>query len=180
MAKSQAPACYNKPKLPLHIGVGTLITVGLALIIGGYSVYQHYREAYRPPIIERQVQGAALKGIAPVPEFLLRHRQELSLSSAQAQKITVIAATYRRDIAPTKRQVDIAAEEYQKYLERAQDEKRPDPIDIDRQGATVRRLSRILATARHSYWKQARAVLTPTQQQQADALAARAISNDLQ
>jgi len=180
MAISPTPASSNKRKFPLRIGVGTLITFGLALIIGGYSVYQQRQAAARRPVVERQVQGTSLSGIAPVPEFLLRHRQELSLSSEQVQKITAIAATYRRDIAPAKRQVDIAAEEYQKYLERAQDEKRPAPIDIDRQGETVRRLSRVLATARHSYWKQVCAVLTPQQQQQADALAARAQSNDLQ
>jgi hypothetical protein len=105
-----------------------------------------------------------------VPEFLLRHRGELTLSAEQVKKITVVAAAYRHDIAPFKPQVAAATAAYQKYLERTQNEKRPEMAEIEKQGAEVQRLSNILATSRHSYWKQARAVLTPQQQQRADAL----------
>ena len=100
--------------MKFNIGAGTLVTVLLALAIGGYGVYQQRKIAAQPPVVERVVQGTTPHGIAPVPEFLLRHRAELMLSDAQVQRIQTIATAYRKDVAPYQQRMNTASADYQK------------------------------------------------------------------
>jgi hypothetical protein len=163
-----------------RIGAGTLITVLLALVIGGYGVYQQRRLAAQPPVVERVVQGATPAGIAPVPEFLLRHRAALALSDAQVKRLHAIAAAYRKDVAPYQQQMHTASAGYQHKVEVAQHGKRPSLQQLQNAGGDVQQLSSVVVTTRHAYWQQARAVLTARQQAQADALVSLATLRDLE
>lgn len=166
--------------MKFRIGAGTLITVLLALAVGGYSIYQQRRTAAQPPVIERTVQGAGPHGIAPVPEFVLRHRAELALSDAQAARIQRIAAAYREDVAPYQQQVQKVSADYQKKMERVQQGRRLNQQELQHAGDDVQQVSRILVTTRHAYWQQARAVLTKQQQMQVDGVISKATLRDLQ
>ncbi|MHB9133343.1 MAG: hypothetical protein ACYDBB_19930 [Armatimonadota bacterium] len=163
-----------------RFGAGTLIAIIIALLVGGYSFYQQRVRAARPPVVERQVTGNGPRGIAPTPEFLIRHAQELRLTAAQVKKVTGIASAYRKDIAPVKKQLTIAADQYRQYLQQQQQASRVDSMQLDAHGADVRRLSAVMTTARHAYWRQAKAVLTATQQKTLDALLADITARDLQ
>jgi hypothetical protein len=162
----------------MKIGAGTLVTVALALAIGGYGVYQQQRTAARPPVIERQVRGATASGIAPVPEFLLRHRRELALTAAQADAIGRIAAHYRRDIQPTERQLAVASRAFAAFISKPGKRPLAAPA-ISARSADVQRLSAALVMTRQAYWRQALATLRPAQQQQARTLTSAATLADL-
>ncbi len=149
-----------------------LVVLIIVLAVGGYLTYQSRRAASRPPVVEHEVIGAT-RGISPAPEFLLRHQGELQLTSAQQARIGQIATQYRRDVAPTQAKLETASREYQQYLTQMGG-KRPSAQDLAERGAEVSRLSGAIAVARHSYWQQARAALTPQQQTKADKLAASA------
>ncbi len=155
----------------------TLIMLAVVLAVGGYLTYQQRRAASRPPVVEREVIGAT-HGISPAPEFLLRHRGELQLTSAQQARVEQIAKQYRRDVAPTRAKLETASRQYQQYLTRAGG-KRPSAQDLAARGAEVSRLSGAIAVARHSYWQQARSVLTPRQQAEVDRLVESATLRDL-
>lgn len=166
--------------MKFRIGAGTIIAILVALAIGGYSIYQQRRIAAQPPVVERVVQGSTPHGIAPVPEFLLRHRTEFALSNAQAQRIRAIAAAYRKDVAPYQQRMNTASADYQKKVERTQSGKRLSVQELQQAGGVVQQLSSIVVTTRHSYWQQARAVLTPQQQAQVDGVVSQATLPDLQ
>lgn len=166
--------------MKFRIGTGTIVTVLLALAIGGYGVYQQRRIAAQPPVVERVVQGDTPHGIAPVPEFLLRHRAELGLSNAQAQRVQKIAAKFRKDVAPYQQRMNTASANYQKKMERAQGRNRLSQQELQQVGVDVQQLSSIVVTTRHSYWQQARAVLTEKQQALVDRMVSRATLRDLQ
>ena len=104
--------------MKFHLGAGTFISVLLALAIGGYGLYQQRRSTTQPLVVERVVQGTAAAGIAPVPEFLLRHQAELALSSAQSQHIQRLATAYRKDIAPRQQEMTTVAAAYKQTMER--------------------------------------------------------------
>jgi hypothetical protein len=163
-----------------RFGAGTLIAIILALLVGGYAIYQQRVRAARPPIIERQVTGTSPRGIAPTPEFLLRHTKELVLISEQVKGITAIAAAYRKDIAPVQKQLTVAADQYRQYLQQEQRANRVDAAQLDTRGADVRRLSGVMTTTRHAYWRQAKAVLTAAQVKTLEPLLTHLTANDLQ
>lgn len=166
--------------MKLRFGAGTLISLALVLAIGGYSVYQQKRVSSQPPVIERTLQGNGPRGIAPAPEFLLRHRGELALTAAQAQHISAIAALFRKDVTPSQQQLDTASAQYQKYMERVGSDARPDMQKIQQHSAEVQRLSSVVATTRHIYWQQACATLTTGQHQQVETLLPHVTLKDLQ
>ncbi|HEY3379962.1 MAG TPA: hypothetical protein VGL77_21010 [Armatimonadota bacterium] len=167
-------------KLKLRFGAGTIVALVLALVFVGYTFVQGRRKAVTAPVIERHVIGDEAEGIAPVPEYLLRHQQELTLSTAQVTRVRRVADAYRRDIAPVQQQLTIATKKYQQYVERAQGATRPTIQELNAQSATYQRLSRVKTTTRHAYWQQARALLTPAQRQRVDALCKQARLQDLQ
>lgn len=170
----------NRTPTKFRYYAGSLIMLLLALGMGGYSVYQHYRETHRPPVIEHHLQGTSPRGIAPAPEFALRQRALLALTPEQVQHITRLAAAYRREIAPVQRRLKSAAEIYQKFLERESASARPQITEIETRGADVRQLSGVLVTTRHAYWQQVRALLTPVQQQRLDEQIKKARLDELQ
>ncbi len=163
-----------------HIGAGTLITVFLALAIGGYSVYRQHRIAAQPPMVERIVHGSTGAGITPAPEFLLRHRLELALSAAQLERIQHIATAYRHEIAPLQQQATAVSADYRQQVEQTHQGKRPSLQDLQHAGGELTHLSSVLVTTRQSYWRQACAVLSTEQQGQADRLVTRATLEELQ
>ena len=157
--------------MKLRIGAGTIISLILALVVGGYSLY-HYRPLrHHAPVVENIVQGTSPQGIAPAPEYLLRHKSDLALTDAQVKQITALGTQYRRDIAPAQKALSPAATDYEKYMERQAQSPRPDSQQqMSVHGADMQRLSSVLSTTRHSYWQQARALLTAAQQQGVDRL----------
>lgn len=166
--------------MKIRIGAGTIIAVLLALLVGGYFIYQQRKAARQPPIIERQIQGVT-HGIAPVPEFALRQAEALRLTPVQREKIQHLATAYRADIAPTKKQLDAEADRYQKYLESAaKANKSIKRKDMEQNSEEIQRLSGIISTTRHSYWQKVLSVLTPEQQQAATKLVGDAKRTDLQ
>lgn len=166
--------------MKIRIGAGTIIAVLLALLVGGYFIYQQWKAAKQPPIIERQVQGVT-HGIAPVPEFALRQAEALRLTPSQREKIQHLAIAYRADIAATKQQLNTAADRYQKYLESAASaNKTIHRKDMEQNSEEIQRLSGIVSTTRHSYWQQVLSVLTPEQQQTATKLIGSAKLTDIQ
>jgi hypothetical protein len=165
--------------LKFRLGAGTIVTVLAALLIGGYGVYQQRKAAAQPPVVERTVQGTAPRGIAPVPEFLLRHQADLQLTAAQVKRLHAIAAAYRKDIAPYQQQATTVAADYQQQIERAKAEKRPSLQEIQRAGGDIQKISNTLVMTRHAYWQQARTVLTTQQRARADGLVAKSTLQDL-
>ena len=166
--------------MKFRFGIGTAIALLLALAAIGVTLYRHHQETTKPPIIEREVRGNTSHGIAPVPEFLLRHRQELGLSDTQVQRITRIAAQYRKDIVPVDEKLVAADKNFQQYVERHKNEPRPDTQQIEGNGSEIQRLSAVKFATRFAYWQQSRKVLNDTQQPRADALAKQATLKDLQ
>lgn len=165
--------------MKFRIGAGTIVTVLAALLIGGYGVYQQRKAAVQPPVVERTVQGTTPRGIAPVPEFLIRHQNDLQLSASQVKRLRAIAAAYRKDIAPYQQQMSAAATAYQQRVERTKAKERPTMQELQRASGDVQRVSNIVVTTRHAYWQQARRVLTAPQRAQADGLIAKATLQDL-
>lgn len=165
--------------MKFRIGPATMITLIIVAMIAGYSLYQQHRTNAQPPVIERQVSGATAAGIAPVPEFLLRHRAELALTAEQVAKLKGISAAFRKDIAPMQRQLTASAAAYRQYLDRTRTNNRPKAGEIESQSADIQRWSGVMATTRQAYWQQARDVLTATQRQRADALLAKVTVADL-
>lgn len=155
----------------------TLITLLIVLAIGGYTLYQQRQNASRPPVVEREVRGA-VRGVSPAPEFLLRHEKELGLTTEQRRHLGTIVQHYRRDVAPAQARLEAAARQYEQYLAQKSGPN-PSAKDLGTQGAEVSRLSGVVAATRHSYWQQARGVLTPSQQAKADTLARGATLRDL-
>jgi len=165
--------------MKLKLGMGTIITFLIVLAIGGMSVAQRMKGDAHPPVIERKVEVTTSHGIAPAPEFLLRHKKGLALTAAQEGEITRLAAAYRKDIAPLQRQADAAMKDYQQYMDRAQKGPRPDTQTLQAQGGDVQHLSSVMAATRQAYWKRAQGMLTETQRRQVDALMPQATLNDL-
>jgi len=162
----------------LRIGYGTVIALILAVVLAGAMLYRQRTQASRPPVVERQVLGAG-GGIAPVPEFLLQHGDELRLTSLEIRRVRKLATSYRHDVAPVQVRLAAAAGRYRSYLDRAgKDGERAGRVAAA--GAEMSRLSRVIAATRRSYWRQALAQLSPPHQTQARALAARAKIQDLQ
>ena len=166
--------------MKFRIGAGTIITVVIALAIGGYGVYQQRRIAAQPVVVERTVQGATPQGVAPVPEFILRHRTDLVLSEVQVQRIHKIATAYRKDVGPYQQRMKTASAEYQKTMERRQQGKHLSLQELQRSSGDVQQVSSVVVTTRHAYWEQARAVLSAPQQTQVDKLVSTATLQDLQ
>lgn len=166
--------------MKLRFGVGTVITLILVLAIVGYALYRQRQVANQPPLVEHEVQGTTPRDIAPAPEFLLRHQAPLALTPDQVQRITTIAAAYRKEVAPFQRQLADAAGQYAKYMQRGKGDRRPTVQDIQAGGADVQRLSSLVATTRHRYWRQAREVLTAQQQRTVSQLLSQATISDLQ
>lgn len=165
--------------MKVRMGAATIVTLVLVLLIGGYNVYQQRRSAAQPPIVERTVQGTTPHGVAPVPEFLLRHQAELALNAAQMQRLRAIAKAYRKDIAPYQQQLETAEAAYEKTVKRGQQGARPSLQELQQNSGEMQHVSRIVVTTRHAYWRQARAELTASQQQQADQLISKATLQDL-
>lgn len=166
--------------MKLRIGAGTIITVLLALAIGGYGVYRQQRIATQPPVVERLVQGTTPRGITPTPEFLLRHRSDLRLSETQVQRIRAITVAYRKDLAPYQQRMKVVSANYQRQMERAKTKTHLSVQAIQNAGGDVQQISSIVVTTRRAYWQQARAVLTAPQRAQAEQLATQATLRDLQ
>ena len=166
--------------MKFRIGAATIITGLLVLIIGGYGVYQQRHTASMPLVVEHVVQVTTPSGISPVPEFILKHRTELELSDEQGQRILTIATAYRKDISPYQQKLDAASADYQKKMERLPADKRHSIQELETEGSDVQQLSSIIVTTRHSYWQQARDVLTEKQQVQVDKLISKATLQDLQ
>ncbi len=162
-----------------RFGPSTAILLIIIVILAGVAIYRHTR--HTPPIIENTVTGgSATRGIAPVPEFLLRHKRELVLADPQLFAITDLAAEYRSEIQGPSQHLRKAADAYQTYLEAQKNAKKVNAQALAEAGAEVERLSGDVAAARHAYWTKARAVLTPAQQSMADALAAHPKASDLE
>ena len=166
--------------MKFRIGAGTLITVVIALIVGGYSVLQQRRIASQPPVVERTIEGASPQGVAPVPEFLLRHTSTLHLTHTQTQAIAGIAAQYRREMAPITQKLQAASTEFRQYMDRDTLTTRHTKQDVSQHSAELQRWSHVVVAMRHAYWQQARAVLTSAQRRQADTLASKATLQDMQ
>jgi len=165
--------------MKVKLGLGTVITFALILLVGGVMIFRSMQMSRRPPIIERQVIGETT-GIAPVPEFLLGHTVLLQLSAEQQQRIRDLASAYRSEIAGSKKKLTAAADAYQRYLEKYAKSGTVNPDDLQKAGTEVRRLSIVVATTRHAYWAQARALLSPSQQRKIDAMLHNATAKDLQ
>jgi len=165
--------------MKLKLGMGTIITFLIVLAIGGMSVAQRMKNDAHPPIIERKVEVTTPLGIAPAPEFLLRHNNELALTETQVKQISTLAAAYRKDIAPVQRQLDDAAKGYQQYMAQAKQGPRPDTQKLQAQGGDVQHLSSVLAATRQAYWGRARGLLTEKQQIYLSSLVRQATIDDL-
>ena len=98
--------------MKFKIGFGTVVAVVIAAVLISMQVYQKRQAAARVPMIERQVQGMS-HGVAPVPEYALRHREAFQLTDAQVREVTALATAYRKEIAPIQTRLDAAALEYQ-------------------------------------------------------------------
>lgn len=166
--------------MKLRIGSGTIITVLLALAIGGYGVYRQRRTAAQPPVVERSIQRTTPRGVAPAPEFLLRHQADLALTDSQRQRIRAIAQAYRTDIAPYQQRMKTASASYDTQMDRANGKGRLNMQEIQTAGGAVRQVSGVMAATRQAYWQKARAVLSAQQQAKTDTLASRATVQDLQ
>lgn len=164
--------------MKFRLGYGTTIALIIAAVLLGTHFYQKRQAMARRPVVERQVMGMT-RGIAPAPEFTLRHREELQLTVAQARKITALATAYRKEIAPVQTRLDAAAREYDSYMTRTAAQPHPKTQDITGHSGEVQRLSGVLATTRHAYWQRVLTVLTPAQQQSAQRLLAQATLTDI-
>jgi hypothetical protein len=170
----------TQPVKPRFKAGTVILLVAIACIVGTVIV-QRVRARNTPPTIERTVTGSsASRGIAPVPEYLLRHRRELALADAQVYAITDLAAAYRTEIQRPWLRLRKASATYQRYLEAQRAAKQVNAQALANAGFEVQRLSGVVAAARHAYWTKARAVLTPTQQRTADALTAHVKASDLE
>ena len=163
----------------LHFGAGTIITLTVAMMIGGYALYQQQRTNAQPPVVERQLRGVTAGGIAPAPEFLLRHRRELQLAANQVRQIEHLAAAFRADIAPVQQKMSTAAAAYRKFMERDRHGIRPEQQEIDGRAADIERWSGVMATTRQAYWQRARSILTDTQRDRLASLLPKATLDDL-
>ena len=164
--------------MKLRFGYGTIISLAIVSVLVGTQIYQKRQSAAREPVVEHQVHG--ITGIAPVPEFALRHRAELALTNKQVHEITALAASYRKEVAPVKIRLDAAASDYTTYMERTVAEQRPEDKDVTERSAEVQRLSAVLASTRHAYWQRVLAVLTPSQVRTAQRAITGATLTDLQ
>ncbi len=166
--------------MKFQIGMATRIAIFIALIIGGYFLYQQKTTPPKGPVIERTVQGVAREDIAPAPEFIIRHREELKLTDNQMQKLQLIAATYRKEINPYQQKIRNESIKYEKKMK----ELKSRNASVDKITAAyneITRLSGIISITRKSYWQQAKKALTDEQQKQLDDVVIRkAVVGDLQ
>jgi hypothetical protein len=165
--------------MKLIFRTSTIITILIVVALGGLGLVQRWKTDNRPPVVERKIETTTPSGIAPAPEFLLRHREELVLTASQAQQITELAAAYRIDIADAQRRLDKAAIKYGQYLEGTRKNARTGVGTLQAQGGEVQHLSSVIAATRHSYWERARGMLADEQRAQADALVRQAKITDL-
>ena len=159
--------------------LSSLIILLAALGFGGYQAYRFHQAAARPPVIERKIERNSPRGLAPVPEYLLRQAPALALTPAQVAQVTRIAAAYRHDVAPALKQLDAASKNYADYVDRHGQGTRLSLQEVEKHAADVRGLSSVVVTTRHAYWQQARAVLTAPQRRQAEELLKHSTLNDL-
>lgn len=166
-----------KPRYRFRFGIGTIVTLLLAVIAG----YLFYRQNVggRPPIIQHQVTGNSPRAIAPVPEYLLRHKGELLLTAGQEAQIQHLAQAYRHEVAAVQQSLSAAAKKFAADMERRSGAERPESREIIAASAEVQRLSAVVFTIRYSYWTRACMILNPGQRQQAIALSRQATLADL-
>ncbi len=162
-----------------RLGKATLIAIAMCLIISGYVFYQTRLAPKKPPIIERNVESTVAKGISPVPQFLIRHGDELQLTDKQKTKIEDLENEYRTKLAPLKKPLDDAGVELTKKVEAKKNE-RTDIEKMQADNGDYQRLSAEVSSLRHEYWRKAREVLTPEQQPQVDELIKKVTATDLQ
>lgn len=165
--------------MKIRIGAGTIITFVLVLIFGGYSLIRQRQQEKIPTIVERTVHGNTANSVSPVPEFLLRHKMELSLSSSQIQRIEKIAVAYRKDIEPYQQQIKKATVEYDSRIKLRQQQKKLSLKELQQASAEVQRLSAIMVTSRQAYWQKSSSVLTAQQRLQLTDLVKKAGLADL-
>jgi len=162
-----------------RLGKATLIAIAVCLITSGYVFYQTRLAPKKPPIIERNVESSSAKGISPVPQFLIRHADELQLTDKQKTKIEDLENEYRAKLAPLKRPLDDASVEMTNKVKAKKDK----PTNIEKMQADngeYQRLSAEVSNLRHDYWMKAREVLTSAQQTQVDGLVKKITAADLQ
>lgn len=152
-----------------------LIFLVIIVAVGGFLYLRQRSKPPRPVVVAREVSGT--RGVAPAPEFLLKHAAELNLTAAQRARVEAVARAYRRDIAPTQEKLERATEQYQQYLRSAK--ARRSAEELAAHGSEVQRLSAVVASTRRAYWEQAEGALTPAQRSIAETLARRGTVRDL-
>jgi hypothetical protein len=155
--------------MKFKIGIATRIAIFIALIIGGYYIYQQKTTQSKGPVIERALQGVAKENIAPAPEFIIKQSIELKLSDAQLNKLQAIAAAYRKEITPYQQKIRAESFKYEKKMKELR-EKNASVNEITSAYNNISRLSSIISTTRQSYWQQAKKVLNESQQKLLDGL----------
>ncbi len=163
-----------------RLGKATLIGIIGLLIMSGYVFYQTQMAPKKPPIIERNVESSSARGISPVPEFLIHHATELTLTDEQKAKIDAIAQEYRTKLEPLKKPLEDASNELAKKVEPGKSGDRTDINKLQTQNGEYQRLSAEVSNLRHEYWHQARETLTVAQQTQVDVLLKKVTAKDLQ
>lgn len=122
-----------------------------------------------PPRIERtrvDIKPEALPS-APDPEWLLAQQHALALSGAQVQKLLALKKRWNRDTHELRDALARASDQFNRDM--ASGGGKGVTIEALREKATpVSALSRELTEARRAWWGEARMVLTPAQQKQAE------------
>ncbi|GEM_PF-1635430 len=155
--------------MKFQIGIATRIAIFIALIIGGYYLYQQKTTPPKGPVIERTVQGVAKENITPAPEFIIKQKAELQLSDAQLKKMQSITAAYRKEITPYQQKIRAESFKYEKKMKELR-ERNASVDEITSAYDDISRLSSIISTTRKSYWQQAKNLLSDSQQKQLDGL----------
>lgn len=170
MQKKSSENTTNTPprRKLINIGPGLILALLISLFIGG-RWYMEERAARQqppaPPIIERQVISSSADQAGPTPEvnFILAHKAKLNLTATQATKLEQLQAQWQKFCAPRLAQASAAAAKTNDYLDQHKDDKRLPAAQVQDQAAPLIAISGELAAARHRYWNQATALLTPQQ-----------------
>ena len=144
------------------IGPGLVIAIILALQVA----INNHKTSAGPPIVERQVLGAKVAAgavTAPEIDYVLKHMDDLALTSHQVAVLTNLQSDWKTKSGPLADDLQRAADSFQRFMQDVGDKA---PMqDIQAHAAPVSELSRQVSSLRRVYWEKALQVLDKGQRE---------------
>ena len=157
----------HKPWVIIRAGIMLVLIIIVAVLL------RNHQAKVQQPIVQRQVlHGALNQETKPSPEvsLILRHADDLRLTTPQRASISKLSAEWERRAGPLRAQMDSGAASFDKQLH--SESHRMSVREIQDRAAPVTLSTEQWITAKRIYWERAIQILNDKQRAQIETIAA--------